>query len=72
MKPKIGFLDEAEGQRSSIRLQMLLTLIFAFVVIGYQVYADKSDYLLQLTLLCAAFTPKVLQKFTEVKKPSGG
>lgn len=67
MKAKIGFLDEAEGQRSSVRLQMLLTLIFSFVVIGYQVYVDKIDYLLCLTLLCAAFAPKLLQKFAEIK-----
>jgi hypothetical membrane protein len=65
---KIGFFDEDEGVRSSIRLQMFLTLIFAFIVIGYQVYKNQVDYLLALTLLVGAFAPKVLQKFAEIKE----
>lgn len=65
---KIGFFDEDEGVRSSIRLQMFLTLLFAFIVIGYQVYAkDGADFELALLLLTGAFAPKVISKFAEVR-----
>ena len=64
---KTGFLEEKEGVKSSMRLFSLLTLIFTFAVIGWQVYAQQVDYLLCLTLLCAAFAPKLLQKFAEAK-----
>jgi len=62
---KVGFFEEGEGVKSSIRLQMFMTTLFTFVVIGYQVYHNNVDYLLALTLLTASFAPKVLQKFAE-------
>lgn len=64
---KIGFFEEAEGVKSSVRLQMFLTTLFTFLVIGYQVYMNTVDYLLCLTLLGASFTPKVISKFAEMK-----
>lgn len=64
---KTGYFDEAPGVKSSIRLQMFLTLMFAFAVIGYQVWQAKVDFELAMLLLVAAFTPKVVQKFAEVK-----
>ena len=64
---KTGFFEEKEGVRSAIRLQMFMTMLFSFVIIAYQVYVQQVDYLLCLTLLCAAFAPKLLQKFAETK-----
>jgi len=65
---KTGFFEEAPGVKSSIRLQMFLTLIFAFLIIGYQVYKkDGADFELALLLLSAAFVPKVISKFAEIK-----
>jgi hypothetical protein len=64
---KTGFFEEAPGVKSAIRLQMFMTMIFTFFVIGYQVYTKEVDYLLCLTLLVASFVPKLLQKFAEAK-----
>lgn len=68
---KTGFFETSPGHKSSIRLQMFLTLIFAFLVIGYQVVANENhtpDFLTMLTLLTAAFTPKLIQNVSEIKK----
>lgn len=67
---KVGFFEERAGVKSGIRLQMFMSLIFAFIIIGYQTYANENhtpDFLTTLVLLCAAFVPKVLQKFAEIK-----
>ena len=66
----IGFFDEGYKKRSSIRLQMFMTLLFAFIIIGYQTYVSEKhvpDFLTMLVLLAAAFTPKVISKFAEIK-----
>ena len=71
MKEKTGFFEEEPGVKSSIRLQMFCTMIFAFIVIGYQTYVNENhtpDFLTMLTLLIAAFAPKLLQKMAEYKK----
>lgn len=66
---KTRFFEEKPGHKSSIRLQMFLTLIFAFLVIGYQTYnTGNPDFVTMLTLLTAAFTPKVISKYAELKK----
>lgn len=68
---KTGFFESNPGRKSSIRLQMFLTLIFAFAVIGYQTIANENhtpDFLTMITLLTASFTPKLIQNVNEVKK----
>jgi hypothetical protein len=68
---KTGYFETEPGKKSSIRLQMFLTMFFAFIVIGYQTYATEThtpDFLTMITLLTAAFAPKLLQKLQEVKK----
>jgi hypothetical protein len=68
---KVKFWEEKPGHQSSIRLQMFLTLIFAFCVIGYQTIVNENhvpDFLTMLVLLTAAFAPKLLQKFAELKQ----
>lgn len=64
---KVGFFEEAEGVKSSIRLQMFLTMFFSFFVIGYQVVNQQVDLVLTIMLLSAAFAPKVISKIAEMK-----
>lgn len=67
---KVGFFESNPGRKSSIRLQMFLTTIFTFLVIGYQVvYNDNHtpDFLTMITLLTASFTPKLIQNVNEIK-----
>jgi len=71
MENKIGFFEEQPGQKSSTRLQMFITMFFAFLVIGYQTYANEShtpDFLTMVVLLSAAFAPKTIQKFAEINE----
>ena len=54
MKEKTGFFEEKPGQKSSTRLQMFITMFFAFLVIGYQTYANDNhtpDFLTMVVLL---------------------
>jgi len=67
---KLGYFEELKTpevvSKSSIRLQMFITMFYAFAVIGYQVYeAGKADIVLASLLLGAAFAPKVVSKFAE-------
>ena len=65
---KVGFFESSEGRKSSIRLQMFLTMIFTFIVIGYQVVVNENhtpDFMTMITLLTASFTPKLIQKISE-------
>ena len=66
---KTGFFESKPGHKSSIRLQMLLTLVFTFVVVGYQVVQNENhvpDFLTMITLLTASFTPKLIQNVNEL------
>jgi hypothetical protein len=64
---KTGFFESSPGTKSSIRLQMLLTLLFSFFVIGWQVIHSEVDIVLTVTLLTASFTPKLIQNDSENK-----
>ena len=69
--PKIGFFEETPNQKSSTRLQMFITMFFAFLVIGYQTYANENhtpDFLTMVVLLSSAFAPKTIQKFAEMQE----
>jgi len=66
---KLGYFEELKTpevvSKSSIRLQMFITMFYAFAVIGYQAYEGSVDIVLASLLLGAAFTPKVVSKFAE-------
>ena len=67
---KTGFFESKPGIKSSMRLQMFLTMLFTFVVIGYQVVMNENhipDFLTMITLLTASFTPKLIQNVSELK-----
>lgn len=68
---KTGFFETQPGHKSSIRLQMMLTLLFSFMAIGYQIIMNENhapDFLTMITLLTASFTPKLIQNVSELKK----
>ena len=53
---------------SSIRVQMFCTMFFAFLYMGYQTWqAGNFDFMNGVLLLAASFTPKLIQKFAEIK-----
>ena len=67
---KTGFFESKPGIKSSMRLQMFLTMLFTFVVVGYQVVVNENhipDFLTMITLLTASFTPKLIQNVSELK-----
>lgn len=61
------FFKESDGKDSLIRLQSFLTLLFAFAVIIYQLITQNVFIKLDFLLILAAFVPKSLQKFAEIK-----
>ena len=55
-------------ETSSIRVQMFCTMFFAFLYMGYQTYESGNfDFMNGVLLLAASFTPKLIQKFAEMK-----
>ncbi len=67
---KVGIFESKPGRKSSIRLQMFMTMIFTFIVVGYQVVVNENhvpDFLTMITLLTASFTPKLIQNVNELK-----
>jgi len=65
---KSGFFEEEEGVKSSIRLQMFITMFYSFMVIGYMTVVNENhtpDFLTTITLLIASFAPKLLQNISE-------
>ena len=58
---------ESNGKPSLIRVQSFLTLLFAFGVIIYQVIIERVYLQLDVLLITAAFVPKSLQKFAELR-----
>lgn len=69
---KAGFLDDHQGNSSSMRLMSLIALIasIAFSLLSLvHATASQSPNGLYLTIafLLAAFAPKALQKFAEAK-----
>lgn len=59
------YLEERKGIDSLMRLQSLMTLIFAFVIITWQMIEGKIYFELDALLITAGFAPKALQKFAE-------
>jgi len=68
---KLGYFEERVGEdirKSSTRLQMFISMFFAFFVIGYQVVTKDIDNVLIIILLTASFAPKTISKFAEKTK----
>jgi len=61
------YLEERKGVNSLIRLQSLLTLLFSFGVIIWQIMINKIFIELDILLITASFGPKTLQKFAEAR-----
>ena len=68
MENKKGFFQENKGENSMVRLQMFLTLLFAFFAIGWQVFSNKVNLEFVIILLLFATMPKLVQKFLEKYK----
>ena len=68
---KIGFFEEDQGVRSHMRLQSFIALmagvgISIFAVVTKQL--DVNLIALVTMFVVAAFAPKAVQKFAEIKK----
>jgi len=66
-KMKIGFLQEAPGQYSFVRLQSLMMTVLFIVVTLWQTYNSHFDFEILLLLAAFATGPKIVQKFIETK-----
>ena len=70
---KVGYLEEDNGNSSSIRL-MSFTALIASIVFGLiaitQPKCDLNGVYIISAFLIAAFAPKALQKFAETKIPT--
>lgn len=68
-----GFLDEAPGQQSSIRVMSFIALLasiaFGFITILKSEVNSENGLFLTSFFLIGAFAPKALQKFAEAKLP---
>lgn len=73
-REKIGFFEDDNGARSSMRLMSVIALVaailFEFLTL-WLAYHGKSDggngIILTFGFLMSAFAPKVVQKFAEQK-----
>lgn len=69
---KIGYLEDDNGNNSSMRLMSLIAVI-ASIVFGLITLTHKEAGLngvyITASFLIAAFAPKALQKFAETKFP---
>jgi hypothetical protein len=64
---KTGFLEEAPGNSSFVRLQSLLMTVLFMAVTLWQTYHGHFDFEILLLLAAFATGPKVVQKFVESK-----
>ncbi len=74
---KPGFLEDDLGSPSSMRLMSVIALIasivFGLLTILHPVASQGANGLyITMAFLLAAFAPKALQKFAEVKFPPKG
>lgn len=71
---KSGFLEDDQGTPSSMRLMSIVALLasiaFGLISIFYKNGTSENGLYLTTIFLLAAFAPKALQKFAEVKLPT--
>lgn len=68
-----GFLSEDNGNKSSMRLMSLMSLVVSFLFGAYILYSKTPDHnAMYIFTLCflGGFCPKLVQKFAETKKPN--
>jgi hypothetical protein len=53
--------------KSTIRVQMMLTMFFSFSVIYLMVESNTIDHTVIIMLLTASFAPKLIENFTPKK-----
>ena len=73
MKAKVGFFYEKEGVKSSMRLQSFIALVAAIALGAFAVWTKQLDVnvIAMVTLfVVAAFAPKSVQKYAELKEQS--
>jgi hypothetical protein len=71
MKAKVGFFYEAEGVKSSMRLQSFIALLISAAISGFAIGTKQLDanVIAIVTLfVVAAFVPKAIQKYAEIKE----
>lgn len=72
MASKIGFLEEAEGVKSSMRLFSFILLVFfcvfnIFYITQRECFIDFNFIFYNTVILIGVFAPKYLQKLAELK-----
>jgi len=68
---KIGFFEESENVKSSMRLYSFIALLAAIAMCFYAMASNQLDANVITTVsmfLIAAFAPKTVQKFAEKPK----
>ena len=69
MEEKKGYLEEAPGQRSMMRVTSLLSFFAACgCALGTFMTSNPNGLWLTTMFLGGAFAPKTFQKFAELKK----
>jgi len=71
---KIGFFEEAEGVKSSMRMNCHISLWAGIAIALFSVATNQVDantIALSTLFIVAAFAPKAIQKFAEVKDVKG-
>ena len=64
---KDSFFKDAAGKKSSQKLQMFLTLLFTFLVLGYQTYEQGTFNIMDaVVLFTASFLPKSIRDLKEL------
>jgi hypothetical protein len=66
-KEEIGFFQEDNGNKSSMRLFCFIALVFSLVITIYGLFKQQEVFIYVITYLVAAFAPKAIQKFAEQK-----
>jgi hypothetical protein len=65
-----GFLTEANGKRSAMRLMSIISLFAAIMfglvtLLGSNAESDDAGVMITLIFIVGAFAPKAVQKFAE-------
>jgi hypothetical protein len=69
---KTGYFEEAPGVKSNMRLQSFIALWIGAIIAVFAIATKQLDVnvIAIVTLfIVAAFVPKAVQKFAEIKQP---
>lgn len=68
MKTKVGFFDESEGVKSSMRLMCFISLMIAASISFFSIWTKQLDVnviAIVVLFVVGAFAPKAIQKYAE-------